>query len=299
MALRIIIVLMIFSLAWAIPGDAGRMAAILELGHGARALALGSAFVAHEPDASSLYWNPAALGFSIKRELATLHAGLQTDASYFYLGGIYPTEYARFGLDWVQLQMTGIPQTTTVNADNEVEVERYLSYTESSGVGGIGITLNSDLAVGVSLKTLHKEISDDYGQGHGTAQAIGLMYRSTPSLNFGLVVDELNSSITYDTGYVEHTPSIVRLGLAYKLTSQLLWVMDLDKRTEAKSFMRGHAGLEYSLTQAFYFALGYDVDRITAGAGFSWQGVYAQYAFISENRYCPGAEQFVTIGVRW
>lgn len=298
MALRILLFIIIFNFAWSISGDAGRTAAIFELGHGARALAMGSAFVAHEPEAASLYWNPAGLGYVTQREVATLHAGLPTDASYFYLGGVYPTDIANFGLSWVQLQMADIPETTTVNEDNEVTIERYLTYTETAAACGVGITLNTQLAVGLAVKTITKEI-DGYGQGHGMASLCGLFYRASSSLNIGVVVDDFSSTVQYDSGYIENTPAIYRLGIAYTLLPQLICLIDIDRRAEASSFIRGHAGLEYQITQQTYLAGGYDVDRLTVGAGFSWQGIYAQYAFLSENRYSPGTEQFITLGVRW
>jgi hypothetical protein len=271
---------------------------LFSLGHGARALALGSAFVAHEPEAASLYWNPAALGFLTQRELATLHAGLPTDASYFYLAGVYPTPLAQFGLSWEQLQMSGIPETTTLNSENEVNIERYLTYTETVGSFGLGKMFSEQLALGCAVKTVTKEL-ESYGKGHGLAGTLGLLYRLSPSLNLGVVADGFNSSVRYGSGYIENLPAVYRVGLAYRLNPQLLCVLDLDRRAESASFMRGHAGLEYQLTAHTYIAGGYDVDRFTAGAGFNYQGVYAQYAFLSENRYSPGTEQFVTLGVRW
>lgn len=215
-------------------GDAGQEIAVLDIGYGSRAMALGSAYVAHPPDASSLYWNPAALGFIEKNEMATSHTMLASDAAYYYLGGVYPQSLANWGFSWAQLQLKDIPETAATLNNNEVEVLRQLTYLENAVILGAGRKIFDNFAVGFNLKHITKKISDNYGEGKGYAAATGFYYIINNNLTLGCKADNVSNTQIYDTGKVEHLPPLYTAGCFYKLNPWLNLSLAGEKEATAK-----------------------------------------------------------------
>ncbi len=296
---KILIVLFLTGSLYSAIGDAGQEIALVEIGYGAKAFSLGSAYVAHQPDATSLYWNPAGLGYIKKSEIATMQNKLSTDASYYYLGGVFPALPLNLGFSWVQLELADIPQTAATLNNNQVTVLNNLTYYASALTIGGGQKITEQLAVGFNAKYITKKLSDDQGQSEGYSYALGLLYTITDKVRFGLLADNLNNYQKYNTGTFETVPIKYTAGFCFGLNEKLNLLLDVEKRADPESFSKGHGGLEYIFNENVQFALGYDYDRLTAGAGFQVQSIYVDYAYCANNPQNLGIEHFVTLGVRW
>ncbi len=64
----------------------------LEIGYGSAGIAMGDAYVSLVKDISSVYWNPAGLGYMLKSEFQVMYQPLIADinTSYMGLGYVYP-----------------------------------------------------------------------------------------------------------------------------------------------------------------------------------------------------------------
>lgn len=295
----LLITIFVISLGFAIQGDAGQEIALLEIGAGARAHGLGAAYVAHKPDATSLYWNPAGLAYISQNEISTMQNKLATEASYYYLGGVFPAKDFTWGINWLQLELPDLQETAASLNNNEVEILNTFSYHATALIIGGGAKLNENLALGLNAKLVSKKLSDGYGQSSGQSFGIGLLYKVSPQLSLGLKADNLGSIQKYDTGYAETIPPKYTAGLQLNILPQLNFLLDVEKNSNKNSLAKGHGGFEYLFNNNLYFSLGCDYKTITAGAGFSVKNVYADYAYRTDNTYNLGAEHFVTLGVRW
>ncbi|MCF6237963.1 MAG: PorV/PorQ family protein [Candidatus Marinimicrobia bacterium] len=88
-------------------------APFLKMGVGARALAMGSGFVALADDASALYWNPAGMASSQGIIAMASHNDWMLDIAHDYVGVILPgRRNERFGLSITSLTMGDQPVRT-------------------------------------------------------------------------------------------------------------------------------------------------------------------------------------------
>lgn len=294
-----IIFICLCNLASAIQGDAGEEIALLEIGPGARAHGLGAAYVAHQADATSAYWNPANLAYIKNNEFSTMQNKLSTEASYYYLGGAFPANNFSWGINWLQIELPDIEETSASLNNNEVEILNNFTYHATALILGVGLKITEEIAIGFNGKYISKKLSEGYGESNGQSFGIGLVYRISPSCNLGLKADNIGNIQKYDTGYSEIVPVKYTAGLNLGVTPKLNFILDIEKRSDKDSLAKGHGGFEYIFNKNIYFSFGCDYKTITAGAGFSINSVYADYAYRTDNASNLGAEHFVTLGVRW
>ena len=105
-------------------GDEGSFALeFLGMGVGARAAAMGSAYVAVAEDASAAYWNPAGLTGVEHYGFTTQHAdmfqqGTQESAlmrglaQYNFMNVVVPFERGKLGISWIRLGIDDVPRVT-------------------------------------------------------------------------------------------------------------------------------------------------------------------------------------------
>ncbi len=88
-------------------------AQFLKIGVGARAAALGEAFVAMADDASALYWNPAGAVQVNQHQVFFSHNEWLIDIQHEFAGGIYKlSENDAIGVSLTSLHMEDMPVTT-------------------------------------------------------------------------------------------------------------------------------------------------------------------------------------------
>ncbi len=89
----------------------------LELGIGARAIALGGAFVAVADDGSSFYWNPAGVATLVQPEVFGMYASLYRSLSkHFHIGFTRPLSgRGAISLNWIRLTVPNVAQYDSEN----------------------------------------------------------------------------------------------------------------------------------------------------------------------------------------
>jgi hypothetical protein len=87
-------------------------AEFLNIGVGARAMAMGGAFCAVADDATSSYWNPSGLRLLRSREIGVMHsAQFANEVKYDYLVFGSPSETESFGASIIRMGIDDIPYT--------------------------------------------------------------------------------------------------------------------------------------------------------------------------------------------
>ena len=120
-------------------------AAFLNIGVGARALAMGGAFTAIADDATALYWNPAGIGRCKRAEVTFNHSDWLLDVYHEYIGAILPVGRHCFGGSVTYL---GVPD----------QIVRTIEEPEGTG----DFYNASDLALAVSYAF---EFTDQFAMG--------------------------------------------------------------------------------------------------------------------------------------
>ena len=104
----------------AVPLTAGSQnvgADFLKIGVGARAVSMGSAFVAAANDISAVYWNPAGLAHLDENQFSAMHAEWLSDMSFDFLGAAMPTQNGTIGLSAIYLCQDDIDRRDSSGAD--------------------------------------------------------------------------------------------------------------------------------------------------------------------------------------
>ena len=273
----------------------GREYAVTRVVSAAGALSLGNAYAAHEADAVSFCWNPGSLAFVEKTELSTLQSHLTTDADFFSLSGVLPLPQIKFGLNWSQLQMAGIPETVATLNNNEVIRGDLLTYSENSVVLALAGKLSDRVGLGLSLRHIDQQTAMSYGSGWSAAA--GLYWR-LPQVSFGLAVENLGAYQKYNTGYTERLPPVYLLGLSWRILPNLVFAQDWRQMADSRVWQT-YTGAAFFPAPRIRLALGYMDGRLTAGAGLAVGQVTLDYAYAAQNDSALGSDQYISLGVRW
>ena len=275
---NIFTVILVFSLIHGKPILAGKKytAAFLNIGAGARAAGMGSSFSALGLDATTIHWNPAAMGRLTQPEIVLMHSAqfnnlLKYDTGHFVLpnivsgsfgigyirlatGDIFFTENLGY-YDWGQdnLPGTGDPgegdgkhnpgeriifDEGRLKIVNDAEQALFLSYARQ---------ITPRLAIGGNLKYLWQSVGQYSSSGWGFD--FGAIYDLTPRLTLALSLqDVFGTMVRWSTGHTDTRTINVKPGFAYRidlpsLASQVNLASDVDIRFDnIKENCDFHAG---------------------------------------------------------
>ena len=314
----------IFLIAAILAGDpetvpAQSAAEFLRIGVGARAVAMGSAFVAIADDGSAPYWNPAGLANS---------PTMQATLSYVQLfGNLAQHQYlaasCRFnnsvalGAGWIhlgvddlprygplqgtrfdrlldpRLRSTGQPGGFFSNREDAfiLSMARAIDLEFSFGHGLASSSLPARLAVGVNMKFLRHALES----ARAVAQAVdlGVLLDLLGGDRVGAPRRQLSLGVHFQNlaagGLAWNTPSKNRepiarrtfIGAAYRQAIPWLSGHFILSLADRREHRGGVAlGGEYVLQNALFLRAGLDGARWSAGAGIAlWHGRF-DYAFI-------------------
>lgn len=329
-----------FLVLWALVGSAQAQeisraatsaAQFLKLGAGARAAALGDAFVAFSGDASSLYWNPAGAASAQRRTLQVSYTDLYLDLSYGFIGYVEPLgPFGALGFHACYLHAGDIEITTLQEPNGTGEFYSVHSLA-------VGLTyaraLTDRLSVGVTGKFVQEGIYNETAQtlafDGGMQFATGL-FGTTLGVclsNFGGKLQMHGEDLWVDMPTVPGQgyggqyqlrterwplPATIRLGamtellgpggqLATSANDRLLVGVDFVDANDAP--IRANLGVEYCWRQLLALRLGYhsgyDTPRLSLGGGLQYRaGSWAlqfDYAFV-DYKDLGGTNRF-TLGV--
>lgn len=263
--------------ARAASGYAGEFLAV---GAGARGLALGGAYVALVDDATSGYWNPAALATSPGRQAHFMHAerysGLVDQdfvavvgGSQFMFDGV-ALSLLRLGVDGIEF--TEVPDAAApVGPDNRPVVSSTESAADYALYLSGGRRLGDRLDVGASAKVIYRNVADftAYGLGLDLGARYQLVQGVTLAANLR---DATTTPIFWDTDTTDRIQPSLSLGVAF--TRQMAGgqaALALGSRSGGNAEDDAgtapvNAGLEYR-TGRIALRAGFEEERQTYGLG--------------------------------
>jgi hypothetical protein len=287
----------------------------LSIGVGGRALGLGGAYAALASDASSGYWNPAALGRITYPEVMLMHDERFGGLLNYDFGAVaipYGSDVT-IGVSVMRLGVDGIPDTREAGVDangnpvptdqyenfvrlnndkityfNSADWAMYFTYAHNSAQG---------LMYGFNLKVLRRTMAEFSATGIGFD--VGVLY--SPANNWYIAAnaqDVTTTLVAWSTGTNELISPTLKLGTAYIFDlfgGRFAPTMDIDVRFENRQFASlahlgpisfdPHLGLEFDFKNSVALRVGYnDVKQLTLGAGIHLRKLDIDYSFARFNK---------------
>jgi len=268
-------------------------------GVGARALGMGSAFVAVADDVTAGYWNPAGAADADGRAIQLMHSETFGDVVNYDTGAyVHPvSEDAVIALTFVRLGIDEIPFTDFEEDETRIYYNPALIRWESDSESALLVTYarraSDRLRLGGNLKLIRKAIASYtcYGFGFDLGAKYDLWRGTTLGVN---LQDVTGTMLVWDTKMQELIAPTVKAGLAQRFSipsmdGQLTLAADADFRFEnrqlADEYHVGsisadtHYGLEFLYHEMVAVRAGLAMGQLTAGAGLSLGGFTVDYAF--------------------
>jgi hypothetical protein len=298
-------IVVVGALALVLAGAVGAGAAdkyageFLTHGVGARALGMGSAFVAVADDVTAGYWNPAGVVDAEGRAIQLMHSETFGDIVNYDTGAyVHPLGAdAAIALTFVRLGIDDIPFTDFDEDENRIYYDPDGIRLESDAESALLITYarrTSDrLRLGGNLKLIRKAVASYTCYGFGFD--LGAKYDLWPGGTLGANVQDATGTIlVWDTKTQERIAPTVKIGAAQRIEipsmdGVLTLAADGDFRFEdrqlADEYHAGsvsadtHYGMEFVYHDMVGVRAGLAMGQLTAGAGLSLGGFTVDYAF--------------------
>lgn len=261
----------------------------LEIGLGARPVAMGEAFVALADDLNTTAWNPAGLSQIKGIQAGFMHNIYLQDTSMEYLAyaqNLFPG--AGIGANVTYLNYGSLDKYDEVNGLPVANGS--FTPTAFTGTIGYGQWLLPSLAVGAALKIISQTI--DTENYLAEAVDLGVLYKtSLKGLQLGLAVQNLGTQLAG-----ANLPQNLKVGAAYQLpvkfTAKDTWntLLDVNVPFGDTSYTSVNVGTEYWYNRVVAARVGYQIKNsgdlggvtgLTAGAGVKLAMFQVDYALVS------------------
>ena len=281
----------------------------LLLGAGARALGLGSAYVALSFDATAVYWNPAGLAPEVysrtgfdkssslpKREIHVQHAEqFGGSINHDILALRLPIRKGGIGLGIVRAGVDGIALTGLEDPDRPIGPDNRPVIIDKIGTAdyvfriAYGLHITDKLRLGAGIKMIRRDLSVGIGSGFGLD--IGLLYLPTSTFRMGATIRDLTKTrIAFPDGITDRISPSLLIGLALlrrvpggDMTVGFSTHLNDEKSTQEKT-RSIQLGTEYRLQHRLAFRLGYKDGHFTAGTGLQLSRFGVDLAFMEHDQ---------------
>jgi len=255
----------------------------LKIGIGARAAAMGSAFVAVADDASALYWNAAGIARidADRSQLQFNHAIWPADMKFTQIGYVFHTKRipGAIGVSLRSLYMDPMVETTAYQPDPNVGT----GLRFDAGYMAAGLTyarsFTDKFSAGVTANFIHEGLAElsqnTYAFDLGTLYDVGTM-----GMRIGMAITNMGT----DVRFIERTarlPSVFRVGTSatvFQSADQRL-LGSLEFSHPPDNSERLNVGAEYGFHNYVFlrggYNVNYDAEGIAGGVGFRFPVSFA------------------------
>ena len=179
----------------------------LNIGAGARGLAMGGAVISNQEDVYSPMWNPAGLiGIDRDWQGAAMHAEyFESIAKYDYLayakpldnkGGVFAISVGRLGVDNI------LNTTQMIDAEGNIDYDKITSFSQSDYAGLVSYAFrpggNHRLSVGVNAKLVYRNVGK-FANGFGFGFDLGMLYNSDTGWKYGAMLRDATTTVNFWT----------------------------------------------------------------------------------------------------
>ena len=179
----------------------------LNIGAGARGLAMGGAVISNQEDVYSPIWNPAGLiGIDSDWQGAAMHAEyFESIAKYDYLayakpldnkGGVFAISVVRLGVDNI------LNTTQMIDAEGNIDYDKITSFSQSDYAGLVSYAFrpggNHRLSVGVNAKLVYRNVGK-FANGFGFGFDLGMLYNSDTGWKYGAMLRDATTTVNFWT----------------------------------------------------------------------------------------------------
>ena len=248
-------------------------------GVGARALAMGGAFVAVADDSTAVCWNPAGLA----QVDDTRIGGMSTDLFGFgkthqFVGATTTFSNIGIGLGWERASISNLSDVNVSNDGPITRNESAIVLTLATNIMDIGLA-------GTNVKYYMADSS--YGpSASGFGFDLGLLVNLGDMFTIGVNAKDIgNSNIAETDGTTDSITGLYTAGLAMSLVDDKLTLAgDID--FDGAGLGDVHAGLEYKVIDELALRGGvvltdnFESYYFTVGAGINVSGLYVDAAYI-------------------
>jgi hypothetical protein len=275
------------------------------LGLGARALAMGGAYVSLADDGFASYWNPAGTAGGIHQAVFMHSSTFGGLVKYDAAGYSRPLAGAGCGVVLFRLSVADIPLTGDALLDLnhngvmdpgerlDYSKIRYTSDNEWFLLANYSRKLPLGFTAGGNLKLVYKSVGSNNAWGFGLDA--GALRQLPWRLTAGIHVTDLTTTyLAWNTGRKELITPTARLGLSWRPrfgdTTPLILSGAADVRFEGRAVSAQyhigpasadlHLGWEYWIRERLALRLGLDQGRFAAGAGLRLGRFSVDYAFL-------------------
>ena len=251
-------------------------------GIGARALAMGGAFVAVCDDATAMVWNPAGLALLDDTRLA----GMSTDLyglgiTHQFVGATTSFANLGIGLGWERASIDG--QLVEVGGG----LGGSFTWVENAIIGSLATNVMDVAMVGANVKYYMADSGlGDTASGFGFD--LGLLVSLGDMFVIGVnAIDLAGSTIEWDGGATDVISGLYKAGLAMKLADDK-FVLAADVDFNGTDLGDTHVGMEFQVIDELALRGGVVLTNnfqdyyLTVGAGINIAGLYVDAAYILE-----------------
>ncbi len=253
----------------------------LELGFGARNMAMGDLGVITGTGASAQIYNPALLALNSNPQILFNHQTLLFDVSNQIIG-------ANFSLG--NIPVSAAVQTTSID-DIEVRlnpgdpIAKFNAHYFMANVSA-GYELFANFSAGISIKYVYEELFTDNANGMGID--LGVLYKDLfKGFNVGASYRHIGSmnNLRYEATPL---PENLRIGASYNFSLESIYsdiqlacgYLKYSAVNESHFQLGGELTIKNTLSLRAGYITGFDAKDITAGAGIKWGSFNFDYAFI-------------------
>ncbi|MBV8326472.1 PorV/PorQ family protein [Chryseobacterium sp.] len=175
----------------------------LNIGAGARGLAMGGAVISNQDDVYAPMWNPAGL-MSIDRDWqgAAMHAEyFESIAKYDYLAYAKVMEEGVFGVSVVRLGVDNILNTTQmIDAEGNIDYNKITKFSQADYAAILSYAFrpggNPNLDVGVNAKIVYRNVGK-FANGYGFGFDVGAIYKGNNGWKFGGMIRDITTTVNF------------------------------------------------------------------------------------------------------
>lgn len=188
----------------------------LNIGAGARGLAMGGAVISNQNDVYSPMWNPAGL-IDIDRDWqgAAMHAEyFESIAKYDYIafakpldnnGGVFAISVVRLGVDNI------LNTTKMIDSEGNIDYDKISSFSQSDYAALLSYAFRPGshrLSVGVNAKMVYRNVGK-FASGYGFGFDLGVLYNADNGINYGAMLRDATTTVNFWTVNQDELSAVV------------------------------------------------------------------------------------------